>query len=67
MCYKDIQWNAAQYNAFLKDLSAKADLQYKAFHERLCKTSKAEILGVRTPETKRMAKEIAKGDAVGFF
>lgn len=67
MSYAEISWDSHAYSAFLSDLKALADPAYKAFHERLCKTSRAEILGVRSPETKRIAKEIAKGDAGGFL
>ena len=67
MSFTDTVWNAAEYADFLQTLKALADPAYKAFHERLCKTSRAEILGVRSPETKRIAKEIAKGDAAGFL
>lgn len=65
--YEKIQWDKSTYALFLEDLKLHSDAQYKAFHSRLCKTAKAEILGVRTPETKRIAKEIAKGDAAGFL
>lgn len=67
MSFTDTVWNAAEYADFLQTLKALADPAYKAFHERLCKTSRAEILGVRSPEAKRIAKEIAKGDAAGFL
>lgn len=67
MVYKDQQWSADTYDLFLNDLQSLADPKYKTFHERLCKTSRAEILGVRTPDTKRIAKEIAKGDADNFL
>lgn len=67
MSFTDTVWNSAEYENFLQTLKCLADPKYKAFHERLCKTSRAEILGVRSPETKRIAKEIAKGDAAGFL
>ncbi len=67
MSFTDTVWSNAAYAAFLQTLKQLADSKYKAFHERLCKTSGAEILGVRSPETKRIAKEIAKGDAAGFL
>ncbi|MGN0572001.1 MAG: DNA alkylation repair protein [Candidatus Fimenecus sp.] len=67
MFYSQMQWSADIYTLFLEDLHTLADSKYKAFHERLCKTAHAEILGVRTPDIKRVAKEIAKGDADGFL
>ena len=67
MPYSNIQWWQETYNLFLNDLKDLADPKYKAFHERLCKTARAEILGVRTPDTKRIAKDIVKGDADTFL
>lgn len=67
MPYSNIQWSQETYNLFLNDLKDLADPKYKAFHERLCKTARAEILGVRTPDTKRIAKDIVKGDADTFL
>lgn len=67
MQYETVRWDTTAYSSFLQDLQSHGDEQYKAFHSRLCKTAKAEILGVRTPETKRIAKAIAKGDAEGFL
>lgn len=68
MDYMNTNWTPETYSAFLADIKSLADPKYKAFHENLCKTSKAEILGVRSPESKRIAKAIAKGaDAEGFL
>lgn len=67
MSFADTAWNPTEYTRFLQELKRLADPAYKLFHERLCKTSRAEILGVRSPETKRIAKDIAKGDAAGFL
>lgn len=39
------------------ELLKKQDLKYRDFHKSLCTTSKYEIIGVRTPETKKIAKE----------
>ena len=65
--YAEILWNEETYAAFLAHLQSLADADYKAFQEGLCKTSASPILGVRTPELKRIAKEIARGDAEGFL
>lgn len=67
MSYIDVCWNEKTYGDFLTDLHSLADAKYKAFHEKLCKTSSVPILGVRSPEIKRIAKEISKGDAEGFL
>lgn len=67
MSYQDVCWNENTYGDFLVHLQSLADEAYKAFHEKLCKTSAVPILGVRSPEIKRIAREIAKGDAEGFL
>ena len=44
------------------------DLKYKEFHSRLMPTINLEvIIGVRTPELRRFAKELWKSQAVGEF
>lgn len=67
MEYTNTIWNKTAYETLLRELKALAEPGYKAFHERLCTTSEAEILGVRSPHIKQIAKSIAKGDAEGFL
>ena len=43
-----------------------ADEKYKAFHSSLCKTSKYEIIGVRLPVLRQLAKEILKDSPERF-
>lgn len=65
--YAQVLWTKEAYSAFLADLKSLADPGYKVFHEKLCTTASTEILGVRSPESKRIAKGISKGDAAGFL
>lgn len=67
MEYANTIWSKAAYKALAAELKSLAEPGYKAFHERLCTTSKAEILGVRSPYVKKTAKSIAKGDVLGFL
>ena len=47
-------------------LFAKQDLKYKEFHSSLC-PNVDKIIGVRVPELRNIAKEIAKTDYAGFL
>ena len=67
MEYANTNWNKSAYKALVAELKSLAEPGYKAFHERLCTTSKAEILGVRSPYVKKIAKSISKGDVPGFL
>lgn len=67
MEYANTNWNKSAYKALVAELKSLAEPGYKAFHERLCTTSKAEILGVRSPYVKKIAKSVAKGDVSGFL
>ena len=67
MEYANTIWNKSAYKTLLAELNSLAEPGYKAFQERLCTTSKAEILGVRSPYVKKIAKSVAKGDVSGFL
>lgn len=54
-----------KYDDFLKKLYSLQDLKYKEFHGKLIKSNK--LIGVRTPELKRIAKVLAKSDYENFF
>lgn len=54
-----------QYNDFLNELYSLQDLKYKEFHGKLIMSDK--LIGVRTPELKRIAKVIARGNYQKFF
>lgn len=52
------------YDKLISYLKENADLKYKNFHSSLVKDN---IIGVRTPILKKIAKEISKGDYLSFF
>ena len=52
---------------FEKYLFSFQDLKYKEFHSSLVLNSKYEIIGIRTPIMKEIAKEISKGDIIEFL
>jgi 3-methyladenine DNA glycosylase AlkD len=54
-------WDANAYGELVSILEEKADVKYKAFQESLIPGTE-NILGVRTPELRSIARQIAKGD-----
>lgn len=54
------------YQKFIQYLFTLQDVEYKKFHKGLFKEDIC-CIGIRTPELKKMAKEIAKGDYQSFF
>ena len=53
------------YQDFLNELYSLQDLKYKEFHSKLIMSDK--LIGVRTPELKRIAKTIARSNYKDFF
>ena len=54
-----------KYEEFLNELYSLQDLKYKEFHSKLIISDK--LIGVRTPELKRIAKIIARSNYKEFF
>ena len=54
-----------KYEDFLNELYGLQDLKYKEFHSKLITSDK--LIGVRTPELKRIAKVIARSNYEDFF
>lgn len=53
------------YDEFIKYLYSFQDLKYKDFHKKLILSD--NLIGIRTPELKRIAKSIARSDYKTFF
>ena len=53
------------YNEFLEKLYSLQDLKYKDFHGKLIMSN--NLIGIRTPELKRIAKTIANSNYKKFF
>lgn len=54
-----------KYKDFINELYSLQDIKYKNFNSKIIVAD--NIIGVRTPELKRIAKVIAKGDYKTFF
>ena len=63
---KDI-WNTADYNNFINYLHTLSDTKYKMFHSKLLKDNNIEVIGVKTPILKDIAKEISSGNYIDFI
>ena len=53
-------WNEKSYKEFIEYLKSIADTEYKEFHSSLVLNSKYEMIGIRVPDMKKIAKEIVK-------
>ncbi len=60
-------YNKKQYPELIKDLYKNKDEKYKQFHSKLLKNNNIKLIGIRTPELKKLAKEISKNDYKGFI
>ena len=59
------KWTNNDYNDFIKYLFTLTDEKYKNFHQNLGINN--ELIGIRTSELKRIAKEISKGNYQEFL
>lgn len=60
-------WNKESYKAFIEYLISIKDIKYKEFHSSLVLNSKYEMIGIRVPIMKDIAKKIAKTTNVEEF
>lgn len=61
------EWNAKTYKLFLQYLITQKDAEYKEFHSSLVLNSKYEMIGIRVPIMRKIAKEIAKTNMEEFL
>ena len=64
--YKKTSWNKLTYDIFIDDLKKLGEVSYKEFSEKITFT-KYEMLGIRLPKLRKIAKEISKGDYQAFL
>ena len=60
-------WNKEKYKQFVKYLKSIQDIKYKEFHSSLVLNSKYEMIGIRVPIMRDIAKKIAKGNIEDFL
>lgn len=61
---KDI-WTINDYEEFIKYLYSLQDLKYREFHKKLIVSD--DLIGIRTPQLKKIARSISKGNYKSFF
>ena len=61
------QWNEETYKSFVDYLISIQDMKYKEFHSSLVLNSQYEIIGIRLPIMRDIAKKIAKGNIEEFL
>lgn len=67
MITKDFIWNEKTYQEFIKYLYAKKDSdQFLKFSHKLIFT-KSEMIGIKVPELRKIAKDISKTDIYAFL
>ena len=60
-------WNKENYKIFIEYLISLQDIKYRDFHSSLVLNSKYEMIGIRLPIMRDIAKKIAKGNILGFL
>jgi 3-methyladenine DNA glycosylase AlkD len=60
-------WNEETYKSFVEYLISIQDMKYKEFHSSLVLNSQYEIIGIRLPIMRDIAKKIAKGNIEEFL
>lgn len=60
-------WNNQNYNQFVEYLMSLKDDEYREFHSSLVLNSKYEMMGIRVPMMRKIAKEIAKTNIEEFL
>ena len=66
MNYVKQKWTSKEQKELRNALQEMAEEQYKTFHEKIIK-GKRQIIGVRMPVLKKIAKEIIKGNYMDFI
>jgi len=60
-------WNKVSYDEFIKTLKSLQDKKYKEFHSALVLNSKYEMIGIRVPIMRDIAKQISKTNIEEFL
>ena len=60
-------WNKNTYNEFVKHLNTLKDEKYKRFNSSIVNNSKYEMIGIRLPILRNIAREISKTDIIAYL
>lgn len=67
LCITIKTWNKENYNKFVKYLISLQDVKYKDFHSSLVLNSNYEMIGIRVPIMRDVAKKISKSNIEEFL
>ena len=65
--FQKVEWNNKSYKEFINYLLSIQDLKYKEFHSSLVLNSKYKMIGIRVPQMREIAKNVAKGNIENFL
>ena len=60
-------WDKDKYNSFIELLKSLQDIKYKNFNESLVLNSKYDMIGIKIPVMRDIAKTISKGNIISFL
>ena len=60
-------WNTKTYTEFVEYLKSKQDIKYKEFHSSLVLNSQYEMIGIRVPVMREIAKEVVHTNIEEFL
>ncbi len=64
---RNIQWSKESYAEFIRYINTLADEKNKGFSERITPDSESDIIGIKVPILRQIAKEIAHGNSRDFL
>lgn len=67
MKLKELKWDEKSYKEYLNYLRSLEDKKYKEFHKGIIGNTNLDIIGIRVPIMRKIAKEISKGNVDEFF
>lgn len=62
-----MKFNKKAYQEFLEELHKMQDKEYQNFHKKLLKNDQINVIGIRVPKLRKIAKDIAKKDYKGYI
>ena len=60
-------WDKDKYNSFIELLKSLQDIKYKKFNASLVLNSKYDMIGIKIPVMRDIAKTISKGNIISFL
>ena len=65
--FERIEWTDEDYEKYIEELKQRSDEKYRKFHSSLAGEGETELIGVRSPILREIAKQISKGNVKDFL